>query len=218
MKTIIKIFITLLVIEGCSTSHDNNDRMMVVSADKMNVLYVGVDNPVSIAVSDVPASNISVKMDEEEGKISGQNGRYIIRVSKAGEVTLDVSGEVDGKKVPFAPVKFRSKLVPDPVASFAGKTGTDIISAAELQQAQEVTVMFQNFDFDLKFQVVSFSVSMAVNKIEVEEFTNGDKLTENQKKLLTHAEPGTKIYIENVKAKGPDGSIRTIGSVNLKVL
>jgi len=29
--------------------------------------------------------------------------------------------------------------------------------------------------------------------------------------------PGSKVYIENVKAKGPDGSVRNIGSIIFKV-
>jgi len=38
------------------------------------------------------------------------------------------------------------------------------------------------------------------------------------KQVIAKAKSGQKVYIEGVKARGPDGTLRTIGSLALKVI
>jgi hypothetical protein len=78
--------------------------------------------------------------------------------------------------------------------------------------------MLDNFEFDLKFPVVSFDVSMNVNGLEVTESTTGPALSEKQKALIRRAKKGNKVYIEKVKVTKPGGTQVDIGSVNLKVI
>ena len=153
------------------------------------------------------------------GSISGSKGKYTVRVSKPGTTMVNVSARTKtGTKSMGKGIEFRVKRVPDPVAEFAGKRGTETIPLAQLKAAFGVFAKLDNFEFDLKFPVVGFSVSMNVNGQEVEEKTTGNSLSANQKSLLNKARKGNKVYIENVRVKKPDGQIVTIGSVNLKVI
>ncbi len=190
---------------------------IVVSPDKMNVFYIGIDNPVSISVPGIAAEDLQPSLSG--GSISGSRGKYVVRVSKGKEATVSVSARTkNGVKSMGAGLKFRVKPVPNPVPEFMGKRGTDVIKQAELTGAFGVMAKLDNFEFDLKFPVVSFSVSMNVNGSEVEAKANGPGLTDEQKSLLRKAKKGNKVYIENVKVKKPDGNIVNIGSVNLKVI
>jgi len=193
---------------------------IVVSPDKMNVFYIGVDNPVSISVPGIAAEDIQPSMSG--GSISGARGKYIVKVTAAmsgKECSVNVSAKTKtGVKSMGQGVKFRVKSVPDPVAEFAGKRGTDVIQQAALKGSSAVMAKLDNFEFDLKFPVMSFSVSMNVNGQEIEEATNGSALSDKQKSMLAKAKKGNKVYIENVKVKKPDGSVKTIGSVNLKII
>jgi len=113
--------------------------------------------------------------------------------------------------------KFRVKRVPDPVAYVAGKKGDDIISKGELMGIQGVLAKLENFDFDLKFDVISFDMSMNLKGSFVTETSQSNRLSPNMASLLKSAGAGTKVYFENIRAKGPDGTVRKIPGVNLKV-
>jgi len=193
---------------------------IVVSPDKMNVFYIGIDNPVSISVPGVAAEDLQPSMSG--GSIGGSRGKYMVKVpqSMSGkECTINVSAKTkNGVKSMGQGVKFRVKSVPNPVPTIYGKRGTDVIKAAEIQFIKGVVPAMDNFEFELKFPVVSFDVSMNVNGLEVTESTNGPSLSDKQRALIGRAKRGNKIYIEKVRVQKPGGIVTEIGSVNLKVI
>ncbi len=171
-RSITAIFATaiaLLAIGGNTQAQQKNESYVAsVSADKMNVLYIGVDNPISIAVSGVPADKTSATMSN--GTLTGSNGKYIARVTgKPGEmatITVNVS-TMNGSKediVKAGTTAFRLKYVPDPVTYLSSGSKGDIsISKDELVKADGVQARMENFDFDMKFDVVSFDMVAQVN-------------------------------------------------------
>ncbi|MCB0780667.1 MAG: hypothetical protein KDC03_14290, partial [Flavobacteriales bacterium] len=48
--------------------------------------------------------------------------------------------------------------------------------------------------------------------------TKGPALSGEMKEMFQKAKPGQKVYIEGIKAKGPDGTIRSLGSLSFKVV
>ena len=188
----------------------------VVSPTKMNVFYIGVENPVEISAPGVSADQLKPSMSG--GTLSGGKGKYIVKVTKGPEVSISVGANLNGKNTNMGTFKFRVKQVPDPVAYFAGKKGVDVISKSALLAAQGVIANMENFDFDLKFLVLSFDMSMTVNGAEVTVKSSGNACSSDQKTYIQKVKTGAKVYIENVKVKGPDGSIRTIAGINLKVI
>ncbi len=190
---------------------------LVVSPTKMNVLYIGVDNPIDISVPGVPAENISPSLSGGTLGSGGKKGSYIARVSGGTEATVNVSAKLNGENKPMGNFKFRVKRVPDPVSFVAGKKGDDIVSKGELISVQGVIPKLENFDFDLKFEVISFDMSMMLKGVFVTESSQSNRVTGKMSSLLAAAGTGTKVYFENVRAKGPDGTVRKIPGVNLKV-
>jgi gliding motility-associated protein GldM len=191
---------------------------IVVSPDKMNVFYVGIDNPVSISVPGVAAEDIVPSMSG--GSISGSRGKYNVRVGgNAKEAVVGVSAKTkSGVKSMGSGVKFRVKQVPNPVATVYGKRGSDVVKQGELQFIKSVVPMLDNFEFDLKFPVVSFDVSMSVNGLEVTETTKGGSLNDKQLQLIRRGKKGGRVSIENVKVTKPGGSVVNIGVVTLKII
>jgi len=193
---------------------------IVVSPDKMNVFYVGLDNPVSISVPGIAAEDLQPSMSG--GSISGSRGKYIVKVAQAmagKKCMVNVSARTkNGVKSMGKGIEFRVKTVPNPVPTVYGKRGTETIKAGEIQFIKGVVPMMDNFEFELKFPVVSFDVSMNVNGLEVTEPTQGPSLSDKQRALIGRAKKGNKIYIEKVKVQKPGGIVTEIGSVNLKVI
>jgi hypothetical protein len=73
----------------------------------------------------------------------------------------------------------------------------------------------ENFDFDLQFKVSKFSVSTVKNGYFVEEPCSSNLFTQAQRDLMKSVARGGRVMIENIRATGPDGSIRKLGSINL---
>jgi hypothetical protein len=110
--------------------------------------------------------------------------------------------------------KYRVKRVPDPVAMIGGKKGGPI-NKAELAAQTSVNSIMENFDFELYFRVKSFRMTLirkGKDPTELESTTN--LITPQMKAAIQAAGPGAKVYFEYIKASGPDGTTRSLSSVN----
>jgi gliding motility-associated protein GldM len=167
-----------------------------VMLDKMNVFYIGVDNPVTIG-SPTGWDKTSVTMSG--GSISGSGSARTVRVSSIGAASINVTA--DGKASQF---QFRCKRIPDPV--FKVGSGKARVPAVEFKNQQYCRADLLNFDFDLRYSVVSATVyfggagfpSSAIGNI-----TNGS--LDGVKALMAKCGPGSNIAFTNIKVSGPDG-------------
>ncbi|MCW3083627.1 MAG: hypothetical protein JWP12_993 [Bacteroidetes bacterium] len=190
---------------------------LAISPTKMNVFYIGVDNPVDISVAGAGPSQVKPSMSGGSIKDLGQ-GHYTVRVTTPGECKISVSvAQKDGTTKPMGvPVVFRVKKVPSPTASFAGVTGDGKVSKGELQSAAGLIPKLEDFVFDLKFPVVSWVMSMNVNGAFVDYSATGPGVTGQMRDLLTRAKSGGKVLIEQVKVQAPEG-VRSIPGCVLKI-
>jgi len=186
----------------------------------MNVLYIGVENPVSISVPGVPTENLQPSLSGGTLRPAKEKGEYIAEVKGGTEAIVSVSAKfvVDGKPTTknMGQFKFRVKRVPDPVAYIANKKD-GLVSANELIAAGAVIPRMENFDFDLQFKITSFDMSMNMQGDFITKSATGNKLTGEMATMLKSAKKGTKVYIEEVKAIGPDGVPRKLAPINLKI-
>ncbi|MDR0713807.1 MAG: hypothetical protein LBF89_06075 [Bacteroidales bacterium] len=183
----------------------------VVSATKMNVLYVGVDNPISISVSGVPTDRISARMSN--GNLTRSGPGWIARPLRPGtEALVTVDANIDGQTKRMGAQSYRVKTVPNPVAKVAGKIGGRI-DKATLAAQMVVQAEMENFDFDLKFRVTEFSVSAVVKGFTQTKPTKGTNISADQKALINGLSKGSKVYFEDIKVVGPDGSTRELPAV-----
>ena len=84
----------------------------------MNVLYIGVDNPLSVAASNGSDDEVSVSLSGGEGSLSKvSTGLYNVRVTS---ITDDLSINVYVNKVKAGTSSFRVRNLPIPAGSIAG--------------------------------------------------------------------------------------------------
>jgi GldM C-terminal domain len=123
----------------------------VVALEKMNVLYMGVNNPVSIAVEGIEDSKLTVRIDNGS-IVKNANGGFDVNTARSGLAIVSI--EWQGGK---AEKKFKVKPLPDPVAMVENygqghlKANTDISLA--------LFVIFENFDFDCRASVAGFKLT-----------------------------------------------------------
>jgi gliding motility-associated protein GldM len=192
---------------------------VAVEAEKMNVFYIGVDNPIAVSAAGVSPTDLIVNATGAGcTKTGGAGGKFVLRFTSPGECEIAVSAKTkDGNKPQGPAKKFRVKKIPDPVATVGGKSGNVDMKKMAIASFGGVGALLAGFDFDAKFIVVSFELSAVVKGNLKSEPCTGNNLSSAAKTILASANVGSKIFFENVKAKGPDGTIRNIPGVVIKV-
>jgi len=177
----------------------------VVSPDKMNVLFIGVANPVSVSAPGVPKEKLHVSISN--GSLSGSNGKYEATVTAPGEATITVSGEVGGKTAVLGSTMFRIKRIPDPKPQFAGKS-SGATSAANLKAQDKLFAKLENFYFDISFTVSRFTMTiMKPRQDAIILSASGSELSPAMKQALGTISPGSKVIFTNIMATGPGGQV-----------
>lgn len=191
-----------------------------VAADKMNVIYIGVPNPITVSVPGVPdekvkatPSGFALIPDAKLGK-----GHFIADAKgQPGEGKVVVSADFNGKPMQMGEFKFRLKRIPDPVAKIGGKKDGGI-SKAVLAAQQGIIPTMEGFDFDLYPKVISFKMSRYGKGVDpIEKSAEGGALTGDMKDVIGRCKAGDKILFEYIKVSMPDGTTRTVNSIPLTV-
>jgi gliding motility-associated protein GldM len=187
----------------------------VVSPDKMNVLYIGVDNPLSVSAPGIPVEKLKVSISG--GSLTGAKGHYEARVSTLGTAKVTISAEMTpGKTQLLGSTEFRVKRIPDPKAQFAGKSGGST-SAVNLRSQDRLFAKLDNFEFDAKFTVKSFKMIVAKpHQDGVVTAGSGGDLSSAQRAALATITPGTTVYFDDIIAVGPDGAQRGLDPIIFK--
>ncbi len=200
-------------------SYEVGESSLTVSADKMNVFYIGVPNPISISAAGVNSNSMKVSAGGGGGATlkKTNNSQYVVTVTKpaplGNECEIRVSAEGLNKKA-----KFRVKRIPDPVAKL-GKSSGGAMGNGEFKAQAGVLAMLDNFDFDAKCQISGFVLTRQAKRADpIDKINKGPRYSGEAKALIMRAKPGDVYYFDNVKAKCPgDPAGRKINSMVFKI-
>ncbi len=186
-----------------------------IAPTMMNVLYAGIDNPISITVGGT-AANVSASMTN--GTLSKSGDHWVARVSAIGqEATINVSA--GGRQV--GSMKFRIRKLPDPTAyMLVGNNqykGTPRrISKAALMGCSGVKAALDDGILDIQYTVVTFkTIFFDSMGNAIPETSAGASFSERQRQQFTRLKPGARFFISEIKAKGPDGVTRDISPMEV---
>lgn len=179
---------------------------IAVSPDKMNVLYIGVDNPVTITAG---AGSEKVSAQFSGGSIAKVSGnKYIIKPASGmfGEhtVTVLVEGKSAGK------VTFRVKQLPNPSA-YVGNLKPGNVPSASFKAMGGVIAKLEDAEFDAPFEVVSYKLGAAGSGADFVQIENrGSRWTGDAAGLVGRLKPGSLVAITDIVVKDPGGKARTL--------
>ncbi|MEO6916100.1 MAG: gliding motility protein GldM [Chitinophagaceae bacterium] len=180
-----------------------------VFLEKMNVLYAGVDNPMTISAGSAGLEKMSVVFSGSGSVTPQGGGRYIIKPGSVGSGSGNINVTVNGKTTPFP---MRIKRLPDPQAMIGSNKGGSISTA----QFKAIGGLFAKLDseFDAPFTVISYSVGANGGSFQTYQGApnDGARWTGNAAAFINKATPGTTVFFDQIKVKGPDG-IRDIPPV-----
>ena len=184
----------------------------VVSADKMNVVYRGLDNPISVSLPGVGDNNLNVSATG--GKLSGSRGKYIIKPGAGNVVTINVNAKLSSGKTVNSKAVFRIKDIPAAMGSVRGQYGTVKMPKSGLSN-MPIAAGYLDFEFDLKVKVLSFKIKVP-GKLTV--VVNGSKLDARAKKVLATAKRGDMITIFGIEATANGVKIKKVFPVSIDLI
>jgi gliding motility-associated protein GldM len=191
-----------------------------IQLDKMNVFYIGVPNPITVSAAGVPLENIALSIPGANLS-STAKGKYDVTVGQPGKVTATVSAKMpDGTSKTMGTMEIRVKRIPDPQARIAGKA-SGYIPANVLKAQTGVIAALDGFDFDAKFQVISFRMGHTPRRggdyWESTKLATNAYFTDEMKARLNVIKPGDKVFFDDIKARGPDGSVRSLNGITFTI-
>lgn len=204
-----KVHITFIKPDGTTGSKDVDVNYTVgsptgasVSADAVKVLYIGLDNPISVSGGNVGDEKVSFNIDN--GNFTKDRpGHYIVRPTKVG--TANITLTIDGKPQAFP---FRVKNVPDPIAMVgASKGGPTKVNDFKAQAG--VRAELENFVFEgVQFNVTGYTiVCQGAGFSEGLQYRQVSGASFNPvRDLIEKCRPGSAVTIDEIKVSGPGGS------------
>jgi len=174
------------------------EQSVAVAADKMNVFYVGVENPLSLSAAGVPSTKIKVSATGASlTKVS--NGKYIVKPEKIGSSTITVSG---GGMDP-AKFKYRVKRIPDPQILLGREKGGSM-TAAEFRVHPGIRPHLENFDFEARCRIDGFELTRQAKSGDVtSEVNRSGKYSGGTTRLVAAAKRGDTYYFDKIKVRCP---------------
>ncbi len=164
----------------------------VISADKMNVVYRGVDNPITISIPGIQDAKVRASAP---GLKRVKGSKYMLSPQKGREVKINVSGTLpDGKRVSSVS-SFRIKEIPKPTGFFRGKDGAFGLPKTSLEKGK-VEARLVDFDFDLPVKVIEFRFRAPGMPSMV---IKGDRLDAKGINSLRRIKAGQTIIITDIK-------------------
>ncbi|MDP4128715.1 MAG: gliding motility protein GldM [Bacteroidota bacterium] len=174
---------------------------------KMNVVYIGVENPLTISGGSVGREKVHVSFTSPGASMTNAGGDdWVIKPTTPGLAEIIVNA--NGKDFKF-PIRVKNLPLP---AGFVGAKKGGAISSAEFKAIGGLQAHLEDSDFDAPFHVVSYKLGAIGGGIpQYTEATNdGVRWSGNAATIVSRATPGTYIYFDQIHVKGPDGKEREI--------
>lgn len=190
-----------------------------ISPTKMNVLYMGIANPIKVSAAGVASENLELTVSN--GRYEKNGDDFLVYPSKLdalGKITtISVVANMNKEKRPMGSMVFRVKEVPDPLAIIGAKNGGNL-KKEELLAEDGIFAELKDFDFDLKFKVTQFDVTFsgATGYVKTYKATS-NRFTPEQKDQFGKLSQGSIIFIDNIMAKGDDGTNRPLAPISFKI-
>ena len=166
-----------------------------ISADKMNVVYRGLPNPMTISFAGISDDKVSASAPGLT-RATG-TGKYNLNPGSGTEVKVSVTAKLpDGKPVSDSKI-FRIKNIPAPAGAIGGVTGVQKGAKSRLEVSQ-ISAQLQDFLYDLNFQVTRFSFKVPGQAAII---VSGDRVNAQCKAALARATKGDQISIFDIKTK-----------------
>ncbi len=200
-------------------TYEVGERSVAISPTKMNVFYVGVDNPVDISAAGANSNTLRASMSGAGGGTirKAADGSFVVNVktpTNRGEFA-QVKVSAEGMDVVK---KFRVKRIPDPIPKLSESKG-GFISSGEFRVQKGLLPHLENFDFEAECSIEEYRiVRVPRGKDPMVSMNEGGRFTTQSKAIIDKARANDKFFFEDIKCKCPgDTKLRDLGTMVFKI-
>lgn len=186
-------------------------RSASIQLDKMNVFYIGVDNPISVSAAGISSNELKVSGSGAGIKLTpGGPGKYTVNVTQPGEATISLAGGGLSNTV----FSYRVKPIPTPNAKL-GRLAGGSMTVAEFKVQPGLIPVLENFEFDAKCTIESFRIVRQPRRDDPRVANNnGGGFSGEAARLINEAAPADTYYFTDVKGKCPgDAASRQLNTL-----
>ncbi|MDR2223425.1 MAG: gliding motility protein GldM [Flavobacteriaceae bacterium] len=165
-----------------------------ISADKMNVVYRGVANPMTISFAGIPSDKVSASAPGLSS--AGKAGQYILRPGAGREVVINVTGKLDNGQTVSDRKTFRIKDIPPPRGTVRG----EYAARGNKDNAAVVSIgaKLEDFDFEVGLTVTGFVVQIPGQPSIV---VQGNRMNDRARAAIAKTRTGDVIVISDIKTR-----------------
>ncbi len=175
-----------------------------VEREGMNVLYQGIENPVSVAVENHRCSEILVKAEHGKIEKSEEDCSYKYKIEDCSiNSTKIFVGVKNGNSINWIDtLEHRIKHLPTPGPYIAGVFDQDSIEKNRILAAYKVSTMWINCGPNVQFDVRSFHVEIRRNKkVTYERNVEGARIDDELKTEFKKLQKDDIVYFTEIKTK-----------------
>jgi len=165
----------------------------LIAADKMNVVYRGVANPMSISIPGIPNNKVKASAPGLKG-VSGS--KYVMIPGTGRNVTITASGTLPDGQTVSSKSEFRIKDIPRPEGSVSKQTGSIKLPKRNVEIAT-IGAGLEDFDFDLNLAVSGFKFKVPGQPTVS---VRGNKMNAKAKQALGRAKRGDIVQVFDIEA------------------
>lgn len=209
-------------------SHTYNviEQTATVAPLLMDVVYAGIDNPISISIPGIVAKDI-VARASQGGTLVSNGSNWVARPTNVGgKFVIDVYARVNNAERKVAQKEFRIRALPDPTAFIEYrdndgnvknfKRGT--LARTVLVNSGGIKAAIDDGILNIPFSVVNFrTVFVDVMGNASQEVSNGASFSSRQIEQIKRLDRGKTLFIAGIRVKGPDGSERDISPIEIRL-
>ncbi|MFC2113755.1 GldM family protein [Bacteroidota bacterium] len=175
----------------------------VISIDEVSLVYIGLPNPISVAVPGYQLDQLELKTDL--GELTFKDGHYYLSVpdtrNERNSLTISVFVKNGPELIPAGSKVFKILKVPSPMSAINGYTSGEI-PLAKLKDLDLVHVIMECFNYDgFNCSVTSFQLVTQPKDGPAESMSSkGNVLQGLMKQKINELKAGDMIIIANIFA------------------
>lgn len=227
-------FIEIMGRDGNAIRRDFTERftvmqpMATIAPLLMDVVYAGIDNPISISVPGVANQDVVASV-VSGGTLTPSGGNWIASPAAAQigqKFVISVSARINGAMRSIAQKEFRIRALPEPLPyiEYRDANGSPRtfrrgnLARAVILSTPGIKASIDDGILNIPFEVLTFrTVFVDAMNNRTEEMSNGGNFSERQLEQIRRITRGTRFFISGIKAKGPDGLTRDLYPMEIRI-
>lgn len=176
-----------------------NAQSFAIAADRMNIAYIGTNNPLTIVSDNCSCKDIFATTDNGE-LIKKDSCMFSYMPSKMGTANIIIQKKQNGQLIKIGEQVWRCKYMPDPYPMVGNRrSGPFPLALFKVQQGVQATYG-ESFDLDIIVKVIGFKITLSSNnQVFYTATISGNRFTSITIDAFNKLKTGDIVLIEDIK-------------------